>query len=51
MAVRIRTSRAGVALLWLTDALGRPVGQQQLDLPSGTTILPLVGASALTAGV
>ena len=47
----IRTDQTGPATLLLTDALGRQVSQQQLDLRLGTTTLPLDAARDLAAGV
>jgi hypothetical protein len=50
-ALSIRASQAGAAMLLLTDALGRQLGQQQLNLPAGTTLLSLEAAARLTTGV
>ncbi len=51
VALSIRTSQAGPATLRLTDVLGRELSQQQADLPTGATTLPLPEAGQLATGV
>jgi hypothetical protein len=51
ITLAVRTDQAGPATLWLTDVLGRQLGQQVLTLAPGTITLPLVGAAALAPGV
>jgi hypothetical protein len=51
VTLSLRTDQPGPAELLLTDVLGRPVGQQQLALPAGTTTMPLPESSRLATGV
>jgi hypothetical protein len=51
VTLSLRTDHAGPAELLLTDVLGRPVGQQQLALPAGTSTVPLPESSQLAPGV
>lgn len=52
VALTVGTDQAGPATWWLTDMLGRPIGQpQQLAIPAGTTTLSLPGGANLATGL
>ncbi|MDO7850258.1 M36 family metallopeptidase [Hymenobacter convexus] len=51
VSLTIRTGTAGPATVLLFDALGRQLGQMEVNLPVGTSSLPLDAARGLPTGV